>query len=114
MNLVESAVFAHQSLLANKLRAGLTVLGMAIGTASIILVVTIALTSKEYILQQIEGVGSNLIYLYYEAGNTISSAKSRSDDLNLGDLEAVQAVPGIASATAIVVNHDRLAMQGQE
>jgi putative ABC transport system permease protein len=114
MNFVESATFAYESLLANKLRAGLTMLGMTIGTASIILVVTIALTSKEYILQQIEGVGSNLIYLYYEAGNTVSSAKSRSDDLNLGDLQAVQAIPGIASATAIVVNHDRLAMRGQE
>jgi len=114
MNLSESASFAYESLLANKLRAGLTMLGMMIGTASIILVVTIALTSKEYILQQIEGVGSNLIYLYYEAGNTVSSTKSRADDLNLADLKAVQELPGIADATAIVVNHDRLAMRGQE
>ncbi len=114
MNLVEAAVFAHESLLANKLRAGLTMLGMAIGTASIILVVTIALTSKEYILQQIQGVGSNLIYLYYEAGNTISSTKSRSDELSMGDLRAVQDLPGIAEATAIVVQHDRLTIHGQE
>jgi putative ABC transport system permease protein len=114
MNLVESASFAYESLLANKLRAGLTMLGMAIGTASIILVVTIALTSKEYILQQIQGVGSNLIYLYYEAGNTVSSTKSRSDELNMADLKAVQDLPGIANATAIVVQHDRLTMRGQE
>ncbi len=114
MNLVESASFAYESLLANKLRAGLTMLGMAIGTASIILVVTIALTSKEYILQQIQGVGSNLIYLYYEAGNTVSSTKSRSDELNMADLKAVQGLPGIANATAIVVQHDRLTMRGQE
>jgi putative ABC transport system permease protein len=114
MNLSESTSFAYESLFANKLRAGLTMLGMMIGTASIILVVTIALTSKEYILQQIEGVGSNLIYLYYEAGNTVSSTKSRADDLNLADLKAVQDLPGIADATAIVVNHDRLAMAGQE
>jgi putative ABC transport system permease protein len=114
MNLVESASFAYGSLLANKLRAGLTMLGMTIGTASIILVVTIALTSREYILQQIQGVGSNLIYLYYEAGNTVSSTKSRSDELNLSDLKAVQETPGIAAATAIVVQHDRLAMRGQE
>jgi putative ABC transport system permease protein len=114
MNLTESASFAYGSLLANKLRAGLTMLGMTIGTASIILVVTIALTSKDYILQQIQGVGSNLIYLYYEAGNTVSSTKSRSDELNLGDLKAVQEMPGITAATAIVVQHDRLAMSGQE
>ena len=114
MNIVESASFAYASLLANKLRAGLTMLGMTIGTASIILVVTIALTSREYILQQIEGVGSNLIYLYYEAGSTVSGTKTRSDDLTLADLHAIQELPGVANATGIVVNHDRLFLGGQE
>ncbi len=114
MNVVEAASFAYASLLANKLRAGLTMLGMTIGTASIILVVTIALTSREYVLQQIEGVGSNLIYLYYEAGSTVSGTQTRSDDLTLADLHAVQELPGVASATGIVVNHDRLFLRGQE
>jgi len=114
MNLLESASFAYESLLANKMRAGLTMLGMTIGTASIILVVTIALTSKEYILQQIQGVGSNLIYLYYEAGGTVAGAKTRSDDLTLADLNAVQQLPGVTDATGIVVNHDRLVLRGQE
>jgi putative ABC transport system permease protein len=114
MNVVEAASFAYASLLANKLRAGLTMLGMTIGTASIILVVTIALTSREYVLQQIEGVGSNLIYLYYEAGSTVSGTQTRSDDLTLADLHAVQELPGVANATGIVVNHDRLFLRGQE
>jgi putative ABC transport system permease protein len=114
MNVVESATFAYGSLLANKLRAGLTMLGMTIGTASIILVVTIALTSREYILQQIQGVGSNLIYLYYEAGGTVAGTKTRSDDLTLADLHAVEELPGVADATGIVVNHDRLFLRGEE
>ena len=53
MNVAEAASFAWGSLLENKTRAGLTMLGMVIGTASIILVVTIALTGRDYILQQI-------------------------------------------------------------
>ncbi len=114
MSVLEAASFACESLLVNRLRAGLTMLGMTIGTASIILVVTIALTSKEYILQQIEGVGSNLIYLYYEAGSTVSGAKARSDDLTMGDLEAVRQLPGVADATGLVVNHDRLHLGGEE
>jgi putative ABC transport system permease protein len=114
MNVVEAAAFAYGSLLANKLRAGLTMLGMTIGTASIILVVTIALTSREYILQQIQGVGSNLIYLYYEAGSTVAGTKTRSDDLTLADLNAVAAVPGVSDATGIVVSHDRLFLRGEE
>jgi putative ABC transport system permease protein len=114
MNFAEAASFAFSSLLANKMRAGLTMLGMVIGTSSIILVVTIALTGREYILQQIQGVGSNLIYLYYEAGGTVSGSKALADDLTLGDLKAVQSLSGVAHATGIVVNHDRLIMDGRE
>jgi putative ABC transport system permease protein len=114
MNFVEAASFAYDSLNANKMRAGLTMLGMVIGTASIILVVTIALTGRDYILQQIQGVGSNLIYLYYETGGTVSGEKTLSDDLTLGDLNAIQNLPRVAYATAIVVNHDRLVLDGRE
>jgi putative ABC transport system permease protein len=114
MNLVEAASFAIGSLSANKLRAGLTVLGMTIGTASIILVVTISLTSREYILQQIQGVGSNLIYLYYEAGGTVAGTKTRSDDLTLSDMDAIRQIPGVAASTGIIVNHDRLMLQAKE
>jgi len=114
MNLLEAASFSYESLRANKMRAGLTMLGMVIGTASIILVVTIALTGRDYILQQIQGVGSNLIYLYYEAGGTVSGSRTLSDDLTLEDLAAIRDLPGVQSATAIVVNHDRLMLQGRE
>ena len=56
MNLSEALNFSVQSLRANPIRSMLTGLGMVIGTASVILVVTISLTSREYILEQIEGV----------------------------------------------------------
>ncbi len=114
MNLTEAARFALESLSANKLRAGLTMLGMMIGTASIILVVTIALTSRDYILKQIQGVGSNLIYLYYEAAGTVSGQQTLSDDLTMMDLEAIQDLPGVAYATGIVVNNDRLVIGGRD
>jgi putative ABC transport system permease protein len=114
MNLFEAANFAYGSLIANRLRAGLTMLGMMIGTASIILVVTIALTSRDYILQQIQGVGSNLIYLYYEAGGNVAGNRARSDDLTLSDMEAIRRVPGVAASTGIMVNHDRLMIQARE
>ncbi len=114
MRVAEAISFAYQSLNANKMRAGLTMLGMVIGTASIILVVTIALTGRDYILQQIQGVGSNLIYLYYEAGSTISRPKTLSDDLTLGDLKAIQELQYIKAATGVVTSHDRLLLDGRE
>ena len=60
MFLGEAVSFSVQSLRANPVRSLLTGLGMVIGTASVILVVTISLTSRDFILQQIEGVGSNV------------------------------------------------------
>ncbi len=51
-----------EALRANKLRAILTMLGVIIGSACIVLVVTIALTGKRYINGQIEAVGSNIVY----------------------------------------------------
>lgn len=113
MNLTEAVSFAYENLNANKVRTGLTMLGMIIGTASIILVVTIALTGRDYILQQIQGVGSNLIYFYYEAVGA-AAPKTLSDDLTLGDLRAVQEVPAVAYATGIVTTRDRVMIEGKE
>jgi hypothetical protein len=53
MNFVEALSFTYQSINANKLRSTLTMLGMVIGTASIILVVTIALTGRDCILDHL-------------------------------------------------------------
>ena len=68
MFLGEALDFSVKALKANPVRSFLTGLGMVIGTASVILVVTISLTSRDYILEQIEGVGSNMIFAYYEVG----------------------------------------------
>ena len=57
MDLHETFSVALDALRANKLRAMLTSLGVIIGSASIVLVVTVALTSKKFVLQQIESVG---------------------------------------------------------
>jgi putative ABC transport system permease protein len=62
MNLTEAIRFSLQALRANRLRTFLTALGLIIGNASVILVVTISLASKDLILDQIRGIGSNLVY----------------------------------------------------
>ena len=66
----EAVRFSVQALTANKVRTFLTALGLVIGNASVILVVTISLTSRDYILEQIRGIGSNMIFAYYEAGKS--------------------------------------------
>src|ERR1700728_3130661 len=65
----EIVSFAYDTFCSNKVRFALTALGMVIGTASLILVVTIGLTGKQYVLNQIQSIGANLIYAEYEGGS---------------------------------------------
>jgi putative ABC transport system permease protein len=82
------------ALVAHKMRAALSTIGVVIGSASLVLVVTAGLTGGRYILEQIEGVGSNLTYA--ELRRAGGDAGSISDEMTLADLEAVQAqIPGV-------------------
>jgi putative ABC transport system permease protein len=63
---------------------------MVIGTASVILVVTISLTSQNYILEQIEGVGSNMIFASYEVGTQQSNAEITADFIKSSDVQAIR------------------------
>jgi len=78
---------------ANKLRAILTSLGVIIGSASIVLVVTVALTSKTFILAQIESVGSNLVWV--ELVQRPDKPQPLSYEMTLEDLDAVKAIPNV-------------------
>ncbi len=78
--------FSLQALRQNPVRSFLTGLGMVIGTASVILVVTISLTSQNYILEQIEGVGSNMIFASYEVGVQQTSAEVNADFIKMADV----------------------------
>ena len=104
-----------QSLWANKVRSFLTALGLVIGNASVILVVTISITSREIILDKIRGIGSNLIYAQYEAG-TNTAAKVDADLIKMADVEAVrkQLEGRIVAATGVMTNYDRMRINGKE
>ena len=83
---------------------------MMIGTASLILVVTIGLTGKEYVLNQIQGIGANEILAEYQGGSPRITA-AVPDLLTLEDLYAVQQeVPGIVASSPVVPLNDRVAV----
>src|SRR5262245_65783349 len=75
---------AIDSLRANKVKAFLTMLGVVIGSACIVLVVTISLVGRQYIVAQLAGVGSNLVYAQLIRNGAPST--TLSDDLTLGDV----------------------------
>jgi putative ABC transport system permease protein len=91
---------AMQALRANKMRSVLTMLGVVIGTASIVLVVTIALTGQRYILGQIEGVGANLVYAHL-VGSGEEGSSVFADRITPADRTAVQqGLPDLVDQTA--------------
>jgi putative ABC transport system permease protein len=104
------------ALAANKFRAFLTALGLVIGNASVILVVTVSLTSRDYILDQIQRIGSNMVYAQYDGGNNPSIAASDADYIKISDVEAVrsQLGSGIVAATGVMNNFDRMRVAGRE
>ena len=115
MQIAESLRISARALAANRLRTFLTALGLVIGNASVILVVTISLTSTELILEQIRGIGSNVVWAYYEAGNR-EADQVQSDFVNLADVDALRAqlAERIVAATAVMQSNDRIVIDGKE
>src|SRR6266404_8380020 len=103
------------ALRANKFRTFLTALGLVIGNASVILVVTISLTSRDYILEQIQRIGSNLIMANYQVGNNGTISAADSDYIKTADIDAVcdQLGSRIVAATGVMSNFDRVRSDGR-
>src|SRR5881628_3161257 len=79
--------FAYDTFVSNKVRFTLTALGMVIGTASLILVTTIGLTGKQYILNQIQAIGANLVEAEYQGGAQ-RITNTTPDPLTIDDMHA--------------------------
>jgi len=91
----------------NKIRFALTALGMVIGTASLILVVTVGLTGKQYVLNQIQGIGANMIYAFHEGQGAVNP--TAQDSLTVADMHAVeQQVAGVIAVSPMVQLHARI------
>ncbi|HEV1995069.1 MAG TPA: ABC transporter permease [Candidatus Acidoferrum sp.] len=93
MHIRETVSVAIDALRANKLRAILTSLGVIIGSASIVLVVTVALTSKTFVLSQIESIGSNLVQV--ELVQRPDKPQPLSYEMTLEDMEAAKSIPNV-------------------
>jgi putative ABC transport system permease protein len=101
--------FAYDTFNSNKVRFALTALGMVIGTASLILVVTIGLTGKQYVQRLIQSIGANMIYVEYSGGAQRITA-SAPDPLTIDDMRAVQEeLSSVTYASPVVALSERIA-----
>ena len=94
MPLREIIRLAFEALLANKLRSGLTMLGLIIGVGAVVLLVSIGNGAKNYVTGQFEGLGTNLIMV--QPGKTDRKSAMGSPmglvkrKMTLADVEALQ------------------------
>ena len=109
----EIMALAVDSFRASKARFLLTMLGMVIGSASIILVVTVGLTGREYALGAISSLGPNKIEMQYSGGSIIGPDNTSSPDyMTREDMQAVvDAFPNdIVAYSPMLEDHERIGM----
>jgi putative ABC transport system permease protein len=110
----EVAKLAVDSFRASKTRFLLTMLGMVIGSASIILVATLGSTGKQYALDQLTSIGPNKIELQYGGGNVSGPDNTSTPDyMTLDDMhEVLGQVPGIVASSPMLEYHDNVSLGG--
>ncbi|HEX3891668.1 MAG TPA: ABC transporter permease [Terracidiphilus sp.] len=114
MLMSEILKLAIDSFRASKLRFALTALGMVIGTASVILVVTIGMKGKQYVLETLQKIGTNSVEIEYSGGGATGAERVLYNDyLTRDDERAVDAqLPGVMYSSPILEMHTRISFGG--
>ena len=111
MNITESFLTAIDSLLANKLRAVLTMLGVIIGVAAVIALMAIGNGVNESITGEIQSIGTNLIQITTDFDNS-----DGYPSLSLADVEALADplnAPALAKVSAVIQGTQEVVYSGR-
>jgi putative ABC transport system permease protein len=109
--IIEILRTAFQALLRNRGRAVLTSLSMVVGTASLVLVVVAGISGRDYTLDLIRGVGTNLIIISNES--TDAGTRAFADRLTIRDETAIQnSISEVQSTAPIATSHPTVTIEG--
>jgi putative ABC transport system permease protein len=101
---------------ASKVRFLLTMLGMVIGSASIILVYTVGLTGRQYAIDKISSLGPNKVEMQYAGGNVMGPDNTSTPDfMTREDLHAVldsPLGPSIVASSPMLEDHEQVSIGG--
>lgn len=104
MNLLSPIKISYKNLMAAKFRSFLTILGIIIGIASVIIVMAVGASAQQLILDQVNGVGSNLIAVLpgasEEKGPPAQVFGIVTTTLKQADLDAVLKKKNVPNAVA--------------
>jgi putative ABC transport system permease protein len=103
----ETFAIALAGITANKLRSGLTILGLTIGVGSVIVLVAVGTGSSAAVQRQIDALGSNVLLVTTTPtlGGLRGSTPASSTSLTVSDAQALQnrfRAPDVVSASPVV------------
>lgn len=113
MNLLENVRLALGSLVANKLRAILTMLGIIIGVAAVITLVSVGQGVQDVVISEFEGLGNNLLFVLPgrpDANQQFGGARARGVDLTNRDVAALSDSLNVPDLIRVVPLYDRPAI----
>lgn len=115
MSLYQNLLEALESLNANKLRSMLTVLGIVIGVAAVIAMLSIGRGAQDAITSQIESIGTNLVYVTPGSARQegVVAAAGTAGTLTLDDANALAYLPGVVAVAPEADGRAQIAYLGQ-
>ena len=112
MNLWQAVIEALESLSANKLRSGLTILGIVIGVAAVIAMISIGRGAENTITGSIQSIGTNLLFVFRGGSEDVRNPKP----LTLGDAVAIAdpfQAPSVANVAPALVGNVKVSFGGE-
>ena len=102
----EGFLMAWSSLIANKMRSLLTMLGIIIGVAAVIALVSIGYGVRQQITESISSLGSNLLMVYPGAPRTpgVRPVAGANKTIKLSDYEAISKMDSVQAASPVAAN----------
>jgi len=106
MNLIETFRIGLRGVSANRLRSGLTILGILIGVAAVIVLVAVGNGSSQAVTNRLESLGTNTLTVRHGTfGRPGAAARTQYKDLTVADAKAVMdttSSPDVKSASPVV------------
>lgn len=112
MNIGQSFIEALESVSSNKMRSGLTIIGIVIGVAAVIAIISLGRGAEGTIIGSIQGIGTNLIFVFRGGSEEVLNPKP----LTLGDAAAMSDIfqaPSVAGVAPILQGDVKVSMGGE-
>ena len=116
MTIIDLFQETYAAVTVNKVRSGLTVLGIVIGIGSVIGMVSIGQGAQAAVQSSIQSIGSNLLMIYpgaqRGAGMQVSTGRGSAQSLTNADAASVAALPGVKAVSPEVARRYQVTAKG--